>query len=52
MEEKEKEAAAEAVVKQVVDVHRAKDAQRESPALIDWERFDNNQEVNSEPDEE
>ena len=46
-EEEEEEAAAEAVVEQAVDVHRAEDAQPESPALIDWERFDNNEEADS-----
>ena len=52
-EEAEEEGeAGEAVAEQLVDVHMGEDEPPESPALIDWERFDNNQDADSEPDEE
>ena len=51
MDEAEEEAG-EAIAEQAVDVHMAEDEQPESPALIDWEHFVNNQDADSEPDEE
>ena len=50
-EEKEGEAG-EAAAEQAVNVRMAEDEPPESPALIDWERFDYNQDADSEPDEE
>ena len=51
-EEEEEEEEGEAAAEQVVDVLMVEDEPPESPALIDWEQFDANQDADSEPDEE